>query len=301
MKVFVTGATGFVGHYILAALRQSGHFIIALTRPGSEPKLSFLEGIRIAHGNAEDVEQLKEGMKGADAVIHLVGIIRENASAGVTFEKLHYEATRNMVTAAKLCGIGRFIHMSANGAAQNGVSDYQTTKWRAEQVVRESGLDWTIFRPSVIFGDSDGKMEFTSELARIIRVAPVTPVFGDGKYMLDPVSVLDVASCFVKSLAEPGAVGRVFHLGGGRPMAFSQIIQTIGKALGKPRTPTVRLPFAIIKPMAAALGRFGFFPVTVDQLEMLKRGNTCPELEFTETFNISPIQFTYQNLQYLKK
>jgi len=301
MKVFVTGATGFVGHYIQAALRRNGHFIIALVRPGSEQKLSFLEGIRIAHGYVEDVDRLKEEMKGADAVIHLVGIIRENVSAGVTFEKLHYEATQNMVTAAKLCGVGRFIHMSANGAARRGASDYQTTKWRAEQVVRESGLDWTIFRPSVIFGDSDGKMEFTSELARIIRLAPVTPVFGDGKYMLDPVSVLDVASCFVKSLGEPGAIRRVFHLGGGHPMTFGQIIQTIGKALGKPSTPTVHLPFAIIKPVAAALGRFGFFPVTVDQLEMLRQGNICPELGFTEIFNISPIQFTYQNLRYLKK
>ncbi len=191
--------------------------------------------------------------------------------------------------------------MSANGAAQSGVSTYQTTKWRAEEVVKNSGMDWTIFRPSVIFGDSGGLMEFTSELARVIRAAPVMPVFGDGLYKLDPVAVEDVAFCFAKSLVEPKANKRVFHLGAGAPIAFHEIVQIIGKACGKVKTSAVNIPFAIIKPIAGALGRFKRFPVTADQLAMLKEGNVCAELGYRQVFAIKPRHFTYKNLRYLNK
>ncbi|VAX22723.1 hypothetical protein MNBD_NITROSPINAE03-2089, partial [hydrothermal vent metagenome] len=229
------------------------------------------------------------------------GIIREYPSSNITFEKLHFEATQNVVRAAVDAGVKRFIFMSANGAAQDGVSAYQTTKWRAEEEVRNSGVDWTIFRPSVIFGDPEGLMEFTSEMAGVIGKAPVMPVFGDGLYKLDPVDVKDVAECFAGSLDNREAIGKVFHLGGSNPITFYEIIQIIGKALGARKTKTVNIPFGIIKPVAHLLGRFSFFPVTSDQLALLRQGNVCPELGYREVFNIDPKPFTYQNLGYLKK
>ena len=299
MKVFVTGGTGFVGRYVLNALREAGHRITALARPGSERKLPFIQGVRLVYGDVLDTQSFANAMKQAEAVIHLVGIIREFPGKGITFEKLHHQATCNVARAAKEKGVKRFIFMSANGADENGVSAYQTTKWRAEREIINSGMEWTIFRPSVIFGDSHGLMEFTSQLAKIISKAPVAPLFGAGRFELDPVAVEDVADVFVKALLEPSAVNRVFHLGGGRPAPFHEIIQTIGKALGKPRTGTINIPFQLIKPVAAMLGRFRAFPVTVDQLEMLKEGNVCPELEYRKVFGVEPVQFTYRNLKYL--
>lgn len=302
MKVFVTGGTGFVGRNVMRALRDAGHLVTPLTRPGSEKKLPFIEGADVAFGDALDpAPELAAMMKKHDAVVHLVGIIREIPSRGITFEKLHYEATRNVVEAAKTARVPRIVHMSANGAAEDGVSAYQTTKWRAEREVQNSGLDWTVFRPSVIFGDSGGMPEFTSQLAGVIGKAPVTPVFGDGKFRMDPVAVEDVAACFAASLETPGTSERVFHLGGGAPRTFDEIVQEIGKALGKVRTKTVHVPFWLARPVAAALGRFSAFPVTVDQLDMLRQGNTCPEHDWINVFDTTPIPFTYKNMGYLRR
>jgi NADH dehydrogenase len=301
MKVFVTGATGFVGRNVLRAIRGKGHKITAFVRSGSEYRLPFIEDLNVAYGDVTEPDTLADAIKGADAVIHLVGIIREFASRDITFEKLHYEATCNVVKAAVDAGVGRFIFMSANGAAREGVSAYQTTKWRAEEVVKNSGIDWTIFRPSVIFGDSDGLMEFTSELAGVIGKAPVMPVFGNGLYKLDPVFVEDVAECFADSLDNKQASGKVFHLGGGNPVTFAKIIQTIGKAIGFRKKKSINVPFGIVVPVAKLMGRFSFFPVTADQLAMLKDGNVCPELTYREVFKIEPKPFIYQNLRYLKK
>lgn len=300
MNVFVTGATGFVGSHLVTALKEAGHHTLALVRPGSENKLPFFEGVTIIPGDVTGQGGWVDRLKEADAVIHLVGIIREFPSKGITFEKMHNHVTKIVVDAAKQEGVKKFVHMSANGAAPDGVSGYQTSKWRAEEAVKSSGIPYTIFRPSVIFGDSAGKMEFTVELANVIKKAPVMPVFGDGKFLLDPVAVEDVASCFVKALSEPDATGRIFHLGGGHPVAFREIIQIIGKAVGKKKTKTIYVPFGMVKPVAALLGRFPFFPVNVDQLNMLKAGNICPETDYRDVFKLTPKPFIYQNLKYLK-
>ncbi|NIQ96450.1 MAG: NAD(P)H-binding protein, partial [Desulfuromonadales bacterium] len=113
------------------------------------------------------------------AVIHLVGIIREFPGKGVTFKKLHTEATRNALAAAAECGVGRFLQMSANGTRANADTGYHQTKWQAEEAVRSSSLDWTIFRPSLIYG-KDG--EFVTMMKELVSKLPVVPVIGDGKY-----------------------------------------------------------------------------------------------------------------------
>ncbi|VAX23321.1 hypothetical protein MNBD_NITROSPINAE02-993 [hydrothermal vent metagenome] len=301
MKVFITGGTGFVGRNILGALRREGHSIRALVRAGSEARLPYLEGIEVVYGDVTLPADWSGKLRGIDAVIHLVGIIREFPGQNITFEKIHFEGTGAMVEAAKQGGVKRFIHMSANGASSDGASEYQTTKYRAEELVKNSGMEWTIFRPSVIFGESDGLMEFTSELGGVIAFAPVMPVFGDGKYELEPVAIENVAECFVKALSEGAAVNKTFHLGCGSPASYNDVIQTIGKAVGKVRTKTVNVPLGLVEPVARIMGRFRFFPVTADQIRMLKGGNVCPEHDFMEVFSIEPKKFIYQNLKYLGK
>ena len=299
MKVFITGASGFVGHYVLYALKKAGHSVRVLIRPGSENKLPFLEGLELVHGDILDPSPWRSKVKGSDAFIHLIGIIREFPKEGITFQRMHCEATLSALEAAGHGGVSRFLHMSANGAAEDGVSAYQSTKWKAEKLVEASGLEWTIFRPSVIFGDPHGRMEFTTELGKVIARAPIMPVFGGGRYKLEPVAVEDVAACYTRALEKPGAARQVYHIGGGAQIAYRDVIQTIGKALGIKRTKTLNVPFWMVKPAAALLGGFKSFPVTVDQLNMLRLGNVCPEHDYQEVFGIDPVRFAYQNLGYL--
>ncbi len=301
MKVFVTGATGFVGRHILARLKEAGHFVSVLVRPGSEKKLPFMEGLGLVTGDITDPSVWAQSLKGVDAVIHLVGIIREFPAYGITFEKLHFEATRYIVESAETANVKRFIHMSANGAQPNGVSEYQTTKWRAEKLVTESSMAWTIFRPSVIFGNAGDGMEFTAEIAKVISMAPIMPVFGDGKYILEPVAVEDVANCFVRALTKSSAGNKIFHLGCGTPVTYNEVVQIIGKAIGKIKTSTVKVPFGLVKPVVATFEKIKKFPVTVDQLNILKAGNICPEHDFMDMFNIEPVEFTYGNLRHLTR
>lgn len=301
MKVFVTGGTGFVGNYIIRELKAANHSIRALVRKGSEKKLPFTDDIEIVHGDVTAPFTLSDHMPGCDAVIHLVGIIREFPGKDITYEKMHFDATNNMVDAAVKAGVKRFVHMSANGASEKGVSGYQTTKWRAEQLVINSGLKWTIFRPSVVFGDSGGRMEFTRELANAMRQSPVMPMFGGGTYMLEPVAVTDVAACFVKSLSEPLAERRIFHLGGGHPMEFKEIAHIIAEEVGRHHMATPSVPMPMIKSAARLLGGFSFFPVTVDQLDMLEAGNVCPEHDYIDVFGVQPVDFKTVDKSWLRR
>ena len=145
MNVFITGGTGFVGNEVVRQLLIAGHSVHCLVRPGSEGKLRHKKDVILHSGDTGDVDSLKMGMQGCEAVIHLVGIIREFPGKGITFDLLHTEATKNALEAATTCGARRFLQMSANGTRANAKTGYHRTKWQAEEAVRASKLDWTIF------------------------------------------------------------------------------------------------------------------------------------------------------------
>ena len=137
MRVFLTGGSGFVGRYVLDALVERGHSVRCLVRKEpSEPR----ESVDFVRGDVTRPETLEGCLEGCEAVVHLVGIIEEDKGRGITFEALHTEATRNVVQEAERCAVDRFLLMSANGARQDGVSRYQTTKWHAEQLLRSSAF-----------------------------------------------------------------------------------------------------------------------------------------------------------------
>src|ERR1039457_2058682 len=225
MKVLVTGGTGFVGREILRELQRAGHAIHLLVRDASAPRARELAGkfgANLRAGNALDADPLQNCCAGIEAIIHLVGIISEAGSQ--TFEKVHTHGTENMVAAAKRAGIKRCVHMSALGTRANAVAYYHKSKWAAEEIVRGSGLDWTIFRPSIIYGPGDG---FVNLFANIIRHSPVVPIMGGGESKCQPVPVENVAAAFVKSLVEPRAVGQTFDLCGGETLSLNEIVGEI--------------------------------------------------------------------------
>jgi len=288
MKVFVTGGTGFVGKEVLRQLLAAGHEVRALVRPGSEGKLVERGGIEICHGDATDPAALAGTLTGCDAVIHLVGIIREFPAKGITFERLHVEATGNLLAAASAQGVRRYLHMSSNGTGPAATIAYHRTKWQGESAVRETDLDWTIFRPSLIFGKGG---EFVTMLADLIRKMPVVPVIGDGQYRMQPVAVAQVAESFVRALTLPAAVRQTYHLGGGASYSYDEILDLTGKAIGRERVAKAHQPLFMVKPMIKLMEHSAHFPITSDQLEMLLQGNVCDTTAWTATFGIQPVSY----------
>lgn len=305
MKVAIFGGTGFVGSYIVDRLLAEGHTPRVLVRAGSASRLRQPERHEIVTGEIGDADAVARCLEGAEAAIYNIGLIREFPRRGITFEAMHYAGAVTAIDAAVHGGVRRFVLMSANGVKPGGTG-YQSTKFRAEQYLASSGLDWTVFRPSVVFGDPRGLQEFCSQLRDEMIAPPLpAPLFheglwpgGAGRFRMSPVAVEDVAAAFAGSLAEPASVRRILPLGGPDALEWREIIARIAAASGKKKL-TVPAPVGVMRAAASLLDRFEWFPVTGEQLQMLMEGNVCDGSEAWRLFGIKPKRFTVENLGYL--
>lgn len=291
MQVCVTGGTGFVGSEVVRQLTAVGHDVRILSRkPKSNRHDSVAPQVTLIPGDISDPESLVEFCAGADAVIHLVGIIAEVGKN--TFEQVHAVGTKNVVAAAKAARIKRYVHMSALGTRANAVSEYHKTKWRGEESVRGSGLDYTIFRPSLIYGARDS---FTRQFAGIARVSPFIPVIGPGDGTFQPIQVEAVARCFIGALDEPSSIGQTYDLGGTEILSFNDIVDEILHVMGKKRI-KLHLPVPLARAMAPVLEfLFGIFhrapPFNRDQIIMLLENTVGNVQPARELFKVRPTSF----------
>jgi len=286
-RIFVSGGTGFVGRHVVRALLSRGFLVRCLVRPGSEADLKGFESIDRVPGDVLAPDPIVAAAEGCAGLVHLVGIIREHRARGVTFERLHVRATQNMLMVAKAAGVKRYVQMSALGTRPNAVSAYHRTKWLAEEAVRASGLDWTIFRPSIIFGQGD---EFISMLAQMIRRTPVVPVLGDGNYRLQPIAVEQIAEGIVQALRVPQSAARTYEVGGAEAYRFVEILDQIGAALGR-RVRKLHVPLGAVKLVTRGFGWLPYYPVTQDQLTMLEEESVTDPTPFFRDFGITPEPF----------
>lgn len=291
MKILVTGGTGFVGTHLVNALLRRRHEVAVLERRPGSARNRYNQPVEIASGNVLDRASLERAAAGRQAVIHLVGIINEKGEQ--TFDRMHREATENVVAALGRTGVRRLLHMSAMGTAEDAPSQYARTKAAGERAVRASGLDWTVVRPSIVFGPGDG---FVSLLAPIVAWNPgFIPVIGPGTTRFQPVSVYDVARVFANGLEKQETFGRAFEVGGPRILSLNEIYREIAVAIGKPRKPLVHLPLwwgrflAGRFEWAARKGWLADPPLTRDQLLSLSRDNVADVSE-TETVFGGPWQ-----------
>jgi uncharacterized protein YbjT (DUF2867 family) len=284
-RVFITGATGFVGRAVIQALRAEGCVVRCLVRRGSERDLHGLGAIERVEGDVMVRQTLDEGIAGCQAVVHLVGIIREHPSTGVTFERVHTQGTINVLDAATVAGVGRLLHMSALGTRAGARSRYHRTKWAAEEAVRSSPIPWTIFRPSVIYGRGD---QFVTMLARMIDL-PVVPVIGTGRQQLQPVPVEQVARAFALALDMESTVKQVYDVAGPDVVTMVELLDYIGAAMSRRRVRKAYVPLAAVRTAARLLHRLPGFPLTPDQLLMLEENNTCDPGPFFSTFGLTPV------------
>lgn len=290
MKVFLTGATGFVGSHLLKRLLRDGYKVRALARRRSS---GFSDESAPGSGRLEwiggDVlsPNLDSAIVGCDAVVNLVGIIQEHGKQ--TFEAVHHQATRNLVASALRTGVQLFVQMSALGARPQNASRYHITKFAAEEEVRRSGLPYVILRPSLIFGPGSA---FIDQMIAVMHAVPlIRPVPGTGEYRFRPVHVDDVAECFVQSLNNSAALGQTVDLVGGEELTLSDITNEIATCLGVHKS-VVHIPIPLMKTAASIFSILPVTPpITPDQVLMLEEGSSASPAPMQRIFGIDPIGF----------
>jgi NADH dehydrogenase len=282
MTVLVTGATGFIGPKVVRALRVEDRRVRALVRNAGRAGQLSAWNVELAHGDVTAPATLKQAVEGVETVVHLVAMITGSAS---DFERVMTEGTRNLVAAAREAGVRRFVLMSALGTSEQtrDLVPYYRAKWNMEQIVKESGLEHVIFRPSFVFGRDGGVLPL---FIRQVRWSPVTPIVGAGRQRIQPIWVDDVAEFFVRGVDAPEAANRTFELGGPDVVDWNGLFDRIRRVLRKRRA-TLHIPFGVMRPAAAIAERLPRAPVTRDQLTMLAAGdNVISNTDAVDTFKL---------------
>jgi len=295
-RVFITGASGFVGSAIIDEL-LGRNFSVTVLLHHKSLDARITAQIRIVKGDLFDDGALDEGIRGADAIIHVVGIIMERPMAGVTFQRIHFEGAKKVIDAAKRNGVKRFVHMSALGSRPDAVSNYHKTKFAAEEYLRASSLEWTIFRPSLIHGPRGEFMHMEAKWARM-RSPPFLfmPYFGAGVLglggagKLQPVFVGDVGRAFVDALEKRRTIGEVYPLAGPDVVSWPELHRICSKAIVGRRRFVMPIPVWSARIQAALLPSrlLGF---NRDQVIMSQEDNTADVTKFREDFGWDPQPF----------
>jgi NADH dehydrogenase len=290
--ILVTGASGFVGSHLVPALLGAGHQVIALARTptAGETVVGRLPGprrgdVEVRIGDVTRPESLAPAMAGADAVVHLVALPRD-FRGGADLRLVNTEGTRAVIAAMWKAGVKRLIHMGAMGVEDDPALHYASSKAKAESLVSDSGLDWTILKPSLQFGEGDG---FFNIIASLVRISPgIVPVPGDGSARFQPIHSGDVAMVTVRALADPSTIGAVFELGGPRYWTYKEITREVLTSLGKRRV-IMPMPVVLIRLVAgtAELAHIPF-PVATDQLRQLRLDNIGPLDLIPSRFGFEP-------------
>jgi len=278
MRILLTGGTGFIGTALRRAIKEEGHDVRLLVRQQSVDKVEKA-GYEIVVGDALDTQTCMRAVEGCDAIVHLIGIRREFPHDGITYEAMHTEATYAVVDAAVRNKVPRIIYMSSQGSRPNATSRYHKTKWESEEIVRKSGMRYTIFRPSIIFGEGD---EFHPLMAELVH-RNIVPIIDGGKTLLQPVSLHNVIPAFAHSLLMPETQGKEIEVGGPERVKFIDIMNAVARHYGVwPNT--FAMPSLIAKPLIKALQGTPKFPLTYDELLLLLEDNVCDNSEFLRLF-----------------
>jgi len=269
--VCILGGGGFIGRHVCHALAAAGYRIRVATRDRERAKeqLILLPTVDVTPANIHDPAQLAAFVRGADAVINLVGVLHDGRG-NRSFQAAHVELARKVVAACRESGIGRLLHMSALASARDAPSRYLRTKGEAEAIVRESGLAWTLYRPSVVFGPGDS---FLNLFATVLRFSPVVALACPGA-RFQPVFVEDVAAAFVKGLADLGSFGKSYDLCGPRVYTLRELVEYVGTVTGR-RRPVVGLNDALSYCQALAMELLPVKLMTRDNYYSMKVDNVC--------------------------
>jgi NADH dehydrogenase len=283
--IFLTGATGFIGRNIARQLCDAGLPVRALVRSENSPRGVLPSSAEIVYGDVLK-SKVVDGAAGCNTIIHLVGIIKETRN--LSFYQAHVAATANMLEAAKANGIKRYIQMSALGTRPDAIAEYHKTKWKAEELVRSSGLNWTIFRPSLVYGKDS---EFLQSMMPLVK-APVTPIISPGMNtgLLQPIHVDDLAKCFVQAAQDHTGTtfGQIYECGGPDQVTTKRVLELVAQMRGK-KLRTIPFPL-FLATLFFGIGEKLHLPVpaTRGQLQMLQENTICDIGPMREAFDMEP-------------
>ena len=281
MKVLVTGGTGFIGPKVVHALRAQGRDVRALVRRPERATQLAAWGAELASGDVTDRASLRAAVDGCTHVVHLVSILK--GSPG-DFNRIMTQGTKDLVAAAKDAGVERFVLMSALGtsATTKDTVPYFASKWAMEQEALQSGLEYTIFRPSFVFGNGGALPLFIKQ----VRYSPVVTVIGSGLQRIQPIWVDDVAESFSRGVDHPQAANRTFELGGPDIVTWNELYLRIAKVLGK-RRKLLHVPTGLARTGAQLTQWAPGAPLTTDQISMIEAGDNIPSnTDAVDTFQL---------------
>ena len=295
--VLVTGAAGFVGTHVCRELTHRGARVRGLVRsPAKAAERLAQLPVELHVGDVRDGTTVERAMRGCDAVVHLAAIAIERA--GQRYEDVNARGTELIVGAMASGEVRRLVHMSQNFAAGSSPYRFLRSKGIAEDAVRASATDWTILRPSVIFGRED---EFVNVLARLVRLTPVVyPLPGGGRARFQPVAVDDVARVVAIALERTDTIARSYDLGGPAQLTLRQMVQRVLLAMEAKRL-LVPLPALLLRPLIALAQRLlPNPPVTTELLNLLAVDNVVAGNALRDVFGVVPTPFAPEELAYLK-
>lgn len=270
MNILILGGSGFVGTAICNKLAALNHSVTVITRKRDNARALFmLPTVTVVEGDVFDRATVAHYAKGKDALINLIGILNEKKRGG--FNRAHVELTELAIAACKDAGVSRYLHMSALGASDNGPSEYLKSKAKAEAVVRASGLDATIFAPSVVFGRGDS---FLTRFAQLVSLTPpLAPfVLPGASAMFQPVWVEDVASAFVAALSLKSTIGERYELVGPQRYSLRDLVRYV-MALKNDRHLIVGLPGFVTSLLAGVMQFVPTQPLTPDNVKSMSVAN----------------------------
>ncbi|MCU4717780.1 complex I NDUFA9 subunit family protein [Halapricum hydrolyticum] len=288
MRVLVTGGDGFVGRHLCAELTDRNHDVVSLSR---DPDPSVLpDDVETVRGDVTDPDSLDGAFEDVNGVVNLVALSPLFTPSGGDrmHERIHLGGTENVVTAAEEAGVDRILQMSALGADPNGPTHYIRAKGRAEEVVRESDLEWTIVRPSVIFGEGGEFVSFTKRLKKLFAPGvPIYPLPGGGTHTrFQPIWVGDLAPMLADAVVDEAHAGETYELGGPEVLTLREITELVYESEGR-SIKIVNLPMGLAGIGLKTLGVVPGFPMGADQYRSLQFDNTTDDNDL-DAFGIDP-------------
>lgn len=300
MKIVVAGGTGFLGRHISIALSDAGHEVRVLGRSRSKvasiPGLQLLEAVE---GDVTDPSSLTGSLEDADAVVNAVQFPNhpvEVPRRGLTYDRFDRQGTENLLEEARRAGVKRFVYISGAGADVTSDKTWYRAKGMAERAIRDSGLDWTILRPSWAYGPEDKAL---NKFASIARFSPVIPQLGLAEQRVQPVHVDDIATAVVR-IFERWTGARIYEIGGPDVMTMNQIVRTLLAAMGLKR-PVLPIPLPLAKLGTAPLTLLPSPPMTPQGIEFAVQDGVVDTSILREELGIEPVSLSKGLARYIKK
>jgi NADH dehydrogenase len=289
MTIAVLGATGFIGRNIIEQLSQQDEPVRALYRKSSKniETLKSYKNVELVEGDILDLASLKRLLEGADKLIHAAAVTANIKNTNNIYERVHVQGTQNVVRAAKEAGVKRIVLVSGLGTQPDKPGSYMQTRWEMEEAIRNSGIDWTIIQPSILFGKGS---EFFEAQAKIIKMAlVVAPVIGNGKTRFQPIYVRDVARAVIEALNSPDKIKRTVAIGGPEYFSYKELTNLMVRTLGLKRV-KVYLPLPIARVQAQVFNLLPKPPLTPATLELFNFDNVTPDPQVVEhEFGFKPM------------